>query len=71
MEEKIFLEKMIDILDAEEELAMDTELEDLEEWDSLGVLTCLAEMEPYAAGPIKADDVKKAVTIADLYELLG
>ena len=51
-----FLEKMVDILDCEEELNMDT---------------VLAEMGPNAKAPIKADDVKKAETIADLFALLG
>lgn len=71
MEVKEFLEKMVDILDTEEKLAMETELSALEEWDSLGILTFLAEMEPHAKSSIKADDVKKALTIADLYALLG
>ena len=66
-----FLEKMVDILDCEEELNMDTVLAELEEWDSLGILTFLAEMGPNAKAPIKADDVKKAETIADLFALLG
>ena len=71
MEANEFLEKMVDILDTEEELTMETELSSLEEWDSLGILTFLAEMEPNAKASIKADAVKKAGTIADLHALLG
>ncbi len=71
MEANEFLEKMVDILDTEEELTMETELSSLEEWDSLGILTFLAGMEPHAKVSIKVDAVKKAETIADLYALLG
>lgn len=70
MDAKLFLEKMVDILDTEENLEMGTELASLEEWDSLGILTFLAEMGQYAAAGIKTDDVKKAETLADLYGLL-
>ena len=66
-----FLEKMVNIFDTEEKLEMETELVSLDEWDSLGVLTFLAEMDSSAKGPIKAEEVKKAETIADLYALLG
>ncbi len=71
MSEKEFLEKMVDILDTEKKLEMETELLSLEEWDSLGILSFLAEMDTHARGPIKAEDVKKAETIGDLYLLLG
>lgn len=70
METKDFLEKMMDILDCEEELALETRLEDIEEWDSLGVLAFLAETERYASSPVKAEDVKAAKTVGDLYALL-
>ena len=71
MEKQEFLEKLTDILDCEEELAMDTMLEDVEEWDSLGVITFLAELAKYASSPVKADDVKAAKKVGDLYALLG
>lgn len=70
MDAGLFLEKMVDILDAEEDLTMDMDLSGIEEWDSLGVLTFLAEMEPLAANPITADSVKAAKTIEDLYALV-
>lgn len=70
MDASLFLEKMVDILDAEDELSMDMDLSEIEEWDSLGVLTFLAEMEPLSANPITADSVKAAKTIAELYALV-
>lgn len=70
MTERDFLNKMKDILDYEDELSMDDNLADIEEWDSLGVITFLAEMNKYASVQIKADSVKNAKTISELYKLL-
>ena len=44
MTTKEFIEKLTDILDCEEKLTMETELSEIEEWDSLGVISFLAEM---------------------------
>ena len=68
MTEKDFLAKMLDILDYNGKLSMSTNLHDIEEWDSLSILTFLAEMGRYAS--IKVDEVKKANTINDLYQLI-
>ena len=42
MTKETFLEKMADILDAEEEISFDTELSGLEEWDSLSIVSYIA-----------------------------
>ena len=68
MTEKEFLTKMIDILDYDGELSMSMALQDIEEWDSLSILTFLAEMGRYSS--IKVDDVKQAKTIENLYQLI-
>ena len=70
MERNEFIEKLRDLLDCENEFTMETSLEDIEEWDSLGVITFLAEMDKYASSQIKAEDVKRAKTVEDLYGLL-
>lgn len=71
VEQNEFLTKMMEILDVEDELTMETELSSFDEWDSLAVLTFLAEMSSFAKNPLKTENVKKAKTIVDLYELLG
>ncbi len=71
MEEGKFLEKLADILDCDEELTLDMKLDGIDEWDSLGIITFLAEMEKYAASQIKAADIKAAEKVSDLYALLG
>lgn len=65
-----FLEKMIDILDCEQEVTMETELADLEEWDSLSLVSFMAMANAAYNKKVVPADVKMAKTIADLYELV-
>lgn len=65
-----FLEKMIDILDCEQEVTMETELADLEEWDSLSLVSFMAMANAAYNKKVIPADVKMARTIADLYELV-
>lgn len=71
MTQNEFLGKMVDILDYEGDLQMDMNLEEMDEWDSLSILSFLAEMEQYAKGSLNSADVKKAKTLNDLYILLS
>ena len=70
MQEKDFLEKMAEIMDTDVELSMDTQLEDVEEWDSLSYVAFLAFGATVAKEKIWPADVKAAETLRDLYNLL-
>lgn len=70
MTEEIFLEKMTDILDAEDEITMETELESLEEWDSLSVVSYVAMANAACGRKIDVKKVREAATIQDLYDML-
>ena len=65
-----FIEKIIDVMDIEEEITADTVLEDLEEWDSLSLVSFMAMANAAYGKKVVAADVKMAKTIADLYELV-
>lgn len=65
-----FIEKMMDVLDCEEEITMDTVLKDLEEWDSLSLVSFMAMANANYGKKVQPADVKAAVTIQDLYELV-
>lgn len=65
-----FIEKMVDILDSEEEITMDTVLEDLDEWDSLSLVSFMAMANAAYGKKVAAADVKMAKTVADLYDLV-
>lgn len=71
MTEEIFLEKMIEILDVEGELTMDTQLDDIEEWDSLSVIGYVAMANASCNKTIAPADVRKADTIRDLFDMLA
>lgn len=70
MTEEIFLEKMTEILDAEDEVTMATELDSLEEWDSLSVVSYVAMANAACGRKIEVKKVREAVTLQDLYDML-
>ena len=70
MDKEKFLEKMIDILDTEYEVTMDTALEGLEEWDSLSFVSYLAMVKVNTGQTIKPEMVRSAMTIGDLFSLI-
>ena len=67
---KQFLEKMMDILDCEQEITMETVLADLEEWDSLSLVSFMAMANAAYGKKVILADVKMAKTVEDLYELV-
>ena len=71
MTEKEFLDIMDEILDAEESVAMDTVLDDLEEWDSLSYVMFQAQMLERIGKKMEPKDVKAAKTVGDLYRLIS
>ena len=70
MTEKEFLDIMDEILDTEESVAMDTVLDDLEEWDSLSYVMFQAQMMKKIEKKMEPKDVKAAKTVEDLYRLI-
>jgi len=66
-----FLEKFIEIIDAEEaSITGDTLLSDIEEWDSLAYISFIALARTDYSAKVTATAVKEAKTIADLYHLV-
>ena len=65
-----FIERIIDVMDIEEKITADTILEDLEEWDSLSLVSFMAMANAAYGKKVVAADVKMAKTVADLYELV-
>ena len=70
MTKELFLEKMAEILDAEGELTLATLLKDIEEWDSLSVVSFVALANTEANRKIDVKTIRTAQTIGDLYALL-
>ena len=70
MAEKSFLEQLMDMLDTEEELGMEMVLKDLEDWDSLSLVSFIAMANASYGKRITAEQIRKAVTVSDLYDLV-
>lgn len=70
MTKEIFLERMADILDVEDEITLDTNLSELDEWDSLSIISYVAMANAACGKKVDVKIVREAVTIQDLYNLL-
>ena len=69
MSEKNFIDFLIDLMDTDTELTMETRLADIEEWDSLSYVAFLASMSKMVDRRIEPKEVKLAETVKDLYGL--
>lgn len=70
MNEKDFIEKMVNIMDTEEDIQMETVLEDIEEWDSLSYVSFMAWCSKTAKTRVEPTEVRGAKTIGELYQLI-
>ena len=68
-----FIEQFLGAVDFQEavEVTPSTELKSLPEWDSLAALGVIVMFDTDYGKTITGDDIKKCVTLADLYKLLG
>lgn len=70
MDEKNFLDEMMNVLSTKEKISMDTALDGLEDWDSLAYASFLAFASEVTDKKIVRDELASAKTIRDLYELI-
>lgn len=71
MNEQEFIEKMVEVMDTEEVLKMDSVLENIEEWDSLSYVSFLALCSKVAKTHVEPDEVRGAKVLRDLYNLIN
>ena len=71
MNEQLFLTKMQEeVLDTEMDISMDTPLGDIEEWDSLSVVSFIAMAKATCGKKVERVAIASAKTIGDLFALL-
>lgn len=71
MSEQTFLTKMQEeVLDTEMEISMDTLLGDIEEWDSLSVVSFIAMAKAACGKKVERAAVTNAKTIGELFALI-
>ncbi|MDR2364477.1 MAG: hypothetical protein LBD68_01270 [Zoogloeaceae bacterium] len=68
-----FIENFLDACDFEEpvEATADTELQSLPQWDSLAKLAVIVLFDTEYGKAITGEDLKTAVTVGDVFRLLG
>ncbi|MDR3175137.1 MAG: acyl carrier protein [Desulfovibrio sp.] len=71
MDENSFLTLLQDTLQCEEALRPELPLADVPEWDSLAAMAVLALGSRRFGRKLKLTQLRKAVTVGDLYALLG
>ena len=70
MEEKVFLEKMMELLDLDTPPHLTDSLNDFEEWDSLASVSFLGMAKKFTATRIRPQKVAEAETVGDLFALV-
>ena len=73
MNETEFLQNFASIFDDLEvnNLTMETEFKDLDEWSSLNALSLLAVMDEEYDVKLTNNDLKNAVTVRDIYNIVN
>jgi len=71
MNREQFLEEMVEVLQTEEEITMETVLEDLEEWDSLSIMSTMAFLDKNFGVKTSMADYKAMTTIEDIAKKAG
>ncbi|MDO5154429.1 MAG: acyl carrier protein [Eubacteriales bacterium] len=71
MTEQEKLEKIAEILDLEvEEVDIEADLESLEEWDSVAILSFIAMMDEEFEKEVKGSEIRQMKTVKDLFGLM-
>lgn len=66
-----FIEKFKDALDIEGEFGINVELEEFDEWDSMGYISMMVMLDEEYGKEVNANQLKDCKTLADLYELVS
>ncbi len=66
-----FIKKLKEALDIEGELDINSELEKLEEWDSMGYISIMSMLDEEYGKEVNANQLKACKTLADLYKLVS
>lgn len=66
-----FIEKFKEALDIEGEFDINVELEEFEEWDSMGYISVMSMLDEEYGKEVNANQLKACKTLADLHELVS
>ena len=67
---ELFLQRFADVIEREDEIKMDDNFRDYEEWDSLAVLSVLAMLDEEYDTNIPQKDFTELQTVKDIYNYI-
>lgn len=71
MEKSVFLSRLQEELEFESELKINTNIKDLEEWDSMAAMVLIGFVSDEFGMTLNADDIQAITTIGSLIEKIG
>lgn len=66
-----FIAKLADLMDTEAKIELSTRLSDVEDWDSLSMVSFFSYCNTLGQKKISPEQIKSAQTVEDLYKLVG
>jgi len=66
-----FILKLVEIMDTEAEINLSTRLSDVEDWDSLSMVSFFSFCNTTLSRKVSPDEIKSALTVEDLFKLAG
>lgn len=71
MEKSLFLLRLQEELEYDTKLDLNTNIKELEEWDSMGAMILIGFVSDEFGVNLNADDIKKITTVNSLIEKIG
>lgn len=71
MKKELFFEQLQEIMEVDDEIGESTNLKEIEEYDSLAVLSLIAFFDEKFQKKVEAESFEKVETVRDLMELVG
>ena len=66
-----FVKKLADIMDTDAEINLSTKLADVEDWDSLSMVSFFSFCDSKLGRRLAPEQIKSAQTVEDLFKLAG
>ncbi len=66
-----FIDKLIELMDTDATLTLSTKLADVEDWDSLSMVSFFSFCNTTLSRKVSPDEIKSARTVEDLFKLVN
>ena len=71
MNKEEFISKLVELMDTEAEINLSTKLADVEDWDSLSMVSFFSFCNTTSTRKVSPEEIKAALTVEDLFKLAG